>query len=90
MAEYVKKVNGHNYRYREYWDKAEKRVKWQYLGKAEEPEKVMPKTNKDLLDAVFSALYAKCEGGDFAVKFDRRQLRRLSMHIREVKKEFGL
>jgi len=50
----------------------------------------MPKTNKDLLDAAFSALYGKCAGGDYAVRFDRRQLRRLKMHIKEVEKEFGL
>ena len=78
MAEYVKKINGHKYRYREYWDKAE------------DPEGFMPKTNKDLLDVAFSALYGKCAGSDYAVRFDRRQLRRLKMHIKEVEKEFGL
>ncbi len=47
MAEYVKEINGHKYRYREYWDKSEKHVKWQYLGKLEQPEESIPKTNKN-------------------------------------------
>ncbi len=89
MADIVKEINGHKYRYREYWDKSEKRVKWQYLGKLEQPEDSMPKTNKESLEMALTALYGKCKGGGYAVYFDSRQLRRIRMHINEVLKEYS-
>lgn len=90
MAEYVKEINGHKYRYEEYWDKAEKRVKWRYLGKVDDSAGHVPKSQKDALKMAFSALYEKCKAGGYGVQFDPRQLRRLRMHINEVLKEYSM
>lgn len=88
MPEIVKEINGHKYKYLRYWDKAEKRVKWKYLGKVEEDKPSMPKDGKKLLEMAFSALYEKCkEKGKYAIEFDPRQLKRLKMHIKEVLEE---
>jgi len=89
MADVVKEINGRKYRYREYWDKSEKRVKWQYLGKLGQPEESMPKTNKESLEMAFTAFYEKCKGGSYAVQFDSRQLKRIRMHINEVLREYS-
>jgi len=91
MAEIVKEINGHKYKYLRYWDKAEKRIKWKYLGKLEEDKPLsMPKDSKKLLEMALSALYEKCkEKGKYTIEFEPRQLKRLKIHMKEVLEEYG-
>jgi len=65
-----------------------KRPKWRYVGKFEGEQPSLPKNAKNAVSVALSALYDKCAAGGYGVNFDRRQLKRLKLHIREVEEDF--